>query len=209
MNDWADFLGKGLETGRRAVLADSIPLPQILRRITAGNSPRMRIIDGRPEWTITPGDLEALDLFFNGACGYRAAYAHSTAEGVAANAQAIAILASWLRDGNGALLGESVARLLGRNSKVWIREREDGRIHPALLDGQIAAREVNVPAWVEAAEARTCVDTFRGPRYKAAAGLLAPKPRTLIVKGEWLPVGTEPRKATATRSHELHRYGFS
>lgn len=196
MDSWADYLSKSIGVSRREMLSEPIPLLSILKRLTRGNPPTASFQHGRPEWTVTPADLDALDLFFNGAGGYRALFVRSIAEGEQANSAAIAFLGDWLRDSAG---------LLGPDFKVWIDETPSS--NEALRSGNIIAREIEHPRWLAAAQARVPAKTFRGIRYKAAAGILAPRPATLIIKGEW-PKGTLPRKPRDIRSWEIYEFGY-
>jgi hypothetical protein len=97
---------------RASVLTASTTFEEILCRLRGrGNPPAPRCkpgtaggpLDGacRAQWTVTPGDREAADLFFNGRGGYRAAYSVSVRCGEGANRVALEFFSSWLRDYTG------------------------------------------------------------------------------------------------------------
>ena len=217
MTEW--FLDLGVDGKQReAVLTAHTPFEEILCRIRGrANPPRPQQrfgdtggpVEGayRAVWTITPKDREALDLFFNGSRGYRAAYSADMRCGEEANAVALTFFSSWLRDWTGATVNQSSVPLLGAGAKLWIPENE--AINCALMIGRASVREVLSPAWLQAAEKQIAVQTSRGFRFKAAAGILAPLPTTLKMIGPWIRDGVIVNKRVKDRSRELHLYGYT
>jgi hypothetical protein len=122
---------------RAALLMGDTPFDEMLRRIGGReNPPRPQKKPGkrggpfegasRAVWTITPKDSEALDLFFNGRRGYRAAYSVTLCDGENASTEALTFFSQWLRDWTGARIDQSQVPLLGAGAKVWIPETERG-----------------------------------------------------------------------------------
>jgi hypothetical protein len=161
----------------------------------------------RALWTITPGDCEAVDLFFNGSGGYRAAYSVGVDCGEEANNIALKFMSSWLRDFTGVLVRDSSTPLLGAGAKVWVPS--DERLNDALITGRTYAPEVLVPAWIHAAELQTVVRTSKGPRYKVVAGILAPLATRLNVIGAWIRDGRVVEASVKDRSKEIYLYGYT
>ena len=217
MTEW--LVDLGVEGKARAnLLTSSTSLEDILCRICAkGNPPRPRREHGhnhgpfegahRALWTITPCDFEALDLLYNGKDGYRAAYCVGVHRGEVANETALNHFSSWLRDFEGRPVCESPEPMLGVGAKIWIPS--DERINDALVTGRVLAREILVAAWLDAAESQIAVQTCDGPRFKAAAGVLAPKPTRLNIIGAWIRDGRVVDKSVKDRSMEIHNYGYT
>ena len=217
MREW--FVDLGADGKQRAaVLTAHTPFEEILCRIRGrANPPRpqqrfgdMRgLFEGayRAVWTITPKDREALDLFFNGIDGYRAAYSEDMRCGEEANAVALTFFSSWLLDWGGAPVNQSSVPLVGAGAKLWIPENE--RINCALITGRAEVREVLVPTWLQAAEKQIAVQTSRGLRFKAAAGVLAPLPATLKVIGPWIRDDVIVNKRVKDRGREIHLFGYT
>jgi len=193
-------------------------LAEILFRLRGrGNAPPPRREPGktggslegawRAVWTITPSDYEAVDLFFNGRGGYRAAYSVGVSRGEEANNAAIEFLSTWLRDFSGVPVRDSSIPLLGAGAKLWVPS--DERINRALITGCTDAPEVLVPSWIDAAELQVVVPTRKGPRYKAAAGILAPLATRLNVIGAWIRDGQVVDARVKERSNEIHLYGYT
>lgn len=202
---------------RASVLLAPTTFEEILCRLRGRDAPpgpRWKVgeVGGRFEgarralWTITPSDKEAIDLFFNGRGGYRAAYSLSVRCGEDANDMALRFLSSWLRDFTGAAISDSSVPLLGSGAKLWIPE--DERINCALIAGRRYMPEVLVPAWLHAAELQVVVSTSEGDRYKAAAGILAPLPTSLRVIGTWIHDGRIVA-GVKERGREIHLYGYT
>lgn len=210
-------LGLG-EKEREHLLTADTPFEEILRRLRGrDNPPRPRPKPGkaggpdegasRSIWTITPSDRAAVDLFLSGRNGYRAAYNKSIDCGEHANSTALKFLSAWLCDFDGVPVVESPVPLLGAGAKAWIPE--DERTNCALTTGRILAREVLVPAWLQAAEARVAVRTTKGDRYEAAAGILAPHATRLNVFGAWIRDNQIVDNSVKDRGGEIHRYGYT
>ena len=86
---------------------------------------------------------------------------------------------------------------------------EDERINCALITGRAEVREVLVPTWLQAAEKQIAVQTSRGFRFKAAAGVLAPLPATLKVIGPWIRDEVIVNKRVKDRGREIHLFGYT
>lgn len=191
---------------------------EILHRIKGRDTaPRARREHGDPggrfdgacryKWSVTPRDKIALDLFFNGAYGYRAAYSVSPLRGDEANRSALTNLSTWLRDPSGAVVGDSLLSPSLTGGKLWIPE--DERINCALITGRIHKPEVLQPKWMRAAEAQLAVPRVGGDyRFLAAAGILAPQPRFLRVIGAWMRDG-QVVKPVKPRSSQIHEHGYT
>jgi hypothetical protein len=204
-------------THRASVLTSSTTLDEILCRLRGGNPPPARCESGnavgplegacRALWTITPRDQEAVDLFFNGRDGYRAAYSVGVSRGEQANSSAIEFFSSWLRDFTGVPVRDSPIPLLGAGAKLWVPS--DERVNCALITGRLFTPEVLVAAWLHAAESGIVVSTTEGDRYKAAAGVLAPRATRLNVIGAWIRDGQVIDARVKERSNEIHLYGYT
>jgi hypothetical protein len=203
---------------RASVLTGPTTLEEILCRLQGkGNPPPPRSQPGktggplegacRALWTVTPCDHEAVDLFFNGRGGYRAAYSVGVNRGEEANNIAIDFFSSWLRDFTGVPVRDSSIPLLGAGAKLWVPS--DERINYALITGRTDAPEVLVPSWIHAAELRTVVHTSKGPRYKAAAGILAPLATRLNIIGAWMRDGKVVNPRVKDRGNEIYLYGYT
>jgi hypothetical protein len=217
MTEWLVDPGV-LGTRRANVLTAATTLEEILCRLRGrGNPPPLRCKSGntggplegtcRALWTITPRDQEAVDLLFNGRGGYRAAYSEGVSQGEEANRIALEFLSSWLCDCEGVSVRDSSMPLLGAGAKLWVPS--DERINRALLDGRLCAPEVLVPTWVQAAELRTVIPTTKGPRYKPAAGILAPIASRVDVIGAWIRDRLAVDAQLKDRSKEIHLYGYT
>lgn len=154
------------------------------------------------------GPLDAVDAFFNGPQGYRAAYLQSdeTVSGAIDRMIVDAILdryCSTIVQTPGAL--ESFR---SSQAKVWIKQ--DQRVTDALRGRSEPNIEIAVKDWV--ARLDMPVETPRGERYLARAGVLAtPGCGVLEVKGGWVTEGEEwidPYKATS-RFQQIRDYGFT
>lgn len=220
MSDWYRYLSGVADPRRRAKLRRRVPFARVIQAIVAGSPPPRRKMDKgkngphlgarRVTWIFKPNTAagcRALDYFFNGRNGYRAAYERGAAFGRKANRLAVAILSERL--------GEQAANL-GESAKVWIA---DDAARRALESGEFSRVEIWAPHWVRAARRGIAVLEIRGrngakrpglcKRYKAAAGILASAPSRLVLRGSWVPAAKRSAKPASRRESQLCQFGYT
>lgn len=150
----------------------------------------------------------AVDAFFNGPCGYRAAHLSCDAE------QSPCIdrmVVGAIIDRHYPTLTRTPAALKSFQSpqaKVWIKQ--DARVTSALHGLLAPTIEIAIEAW----ESRqgVSVETPKGPRYLARAGVLATSGNGVLeVIGGWIK-DCEPwidSYKTSSRSQQIRDYGFT
>ena len=140
------------------------------------------------------------DALFNGPWGYRAQYWMSAAQGLAANATLLAMLAPKLLNGMDIHPVPELAKidmhasLLAASAKIWMQE------DLAMLRDPPA--DLAVDRWVQAA--RNGVELAR-------SGLASPVVTTFEVKGALIdPYGNEVMPlGKVCRHQDIHQYGYS
>ncbi len=133
------------------------------------------------------------DLYFNSPVGYRAQYARSIATGEEANRSLLSLLSPrLLAKASSPAEGDRILHSLnGAQAKTWIDESE---VESHLLSDE---PEINYPPWAA--------------HQDCSISLRAPVGTRIVVLGGWLDAaGSEAlNPLKASRSQELHEYGFS
>ncbi len=187
LSAWSSYESIILAVARTAVVAQPWREPAISGHLTGCHRASAVLV--------LPPDI--YDAFFNAPAGYRAQFARSLADGVAANARATSLFApSVVAEFQRTLVPDATpefvrASLWAGQAKIWIDEHE--------VDGQLSAPKpsISFEPWE-----RNDPD---GP------GLRAPVGTRLEIKGGWInPSGAEVlNPAKVSRSLEIADKGFS
>lgn len=170
----------------------------------------------RPEYKLQITTASAVDEFFNGRYGYRAAYYVDPEEGSRANQSFLQgllenLVAYALSHPAGQHLDEYTLRrsLTLPSAKVWLEEAGFSLDHKLGID-------ILVPEWCAAAhDALAAFNKNRLPdppeKEKAIWGVRAPTGCRLDVKGAFVAADDSERipDDKRRRSEEIHEYGFT